>query len=92
MSIFGLCALVVGSGVVVAVYLKREGERSWARHQEMVRAARRREQFRRLGKAFIDVRITLVDNLTPAMRKVAAEMSLLAAAPTVPVADDAGDQ
>jgi hypothetical protein len=79
-SLYLLLAAVLLAGFLLAWWLKREGERSWARHQEMVAAARRREQMQALTKAFADVRITLVDNFTPAMKRAGAALAQLAAA------------
>jgi HAMP domain-containing protein len=79
-AVLVLCALVIGAGLVLAFWLEREGRRSWARHQEMVRAARVRAALAPITKAFIEFKIQIRDAFTPALMKVAAEMNRLAKA------------
>lgn len=78
--IYLLCAAVIVAGFVLAFYLKREGERSYARHQEVVRRAEQREQMARLTKSLVDFRVVLVDAFTPAMKSATATIARLSEA------------
>jgi hypothetical protein len=67
MSIYILCGVILALAFPLAWWLKREGERSFARHQEMIRQARQRE-------AMVRVTIAIRDNLTPAFQRLEAEI------------------
>lgn len=78
--IYILCAAVIVAAVPLSWWLKRDAERSWQRHQALARAARQREQMARLTKSFAQVRITLIDNMTPALQRAGRAVQELAAA------------
>jgi hypothetical protein len=79
-SIYVLCIAVLVAATPLAWWIKREGERSWARHQRMVAEARRREQMAALSKAFVNVSIVFRDQLTPAFQRVGLAVGRMAEA------------
>ena len=71
---------VVTAAVVGAVFLRRHADREWAEIKRRQQIALALPQMQQMAKALIQVRITIQDSFTPALREAVASIAELGAA------------